>query len=150
MEKTIEHPALRWMRDHRHEAIEILRIFLGGILFYKGFYFVENISEIYDMIEGGIPISSFVVAHYVVGAHLVGGLMLSFGLITRLSAAVQIPILAGAVFFVHARDIYLGTASELEYAILVLALLIVFLIYGGGKWSLDGYIIRRKESRQAV
>ena len=149
MEKTIEHPALRWMRDHRHEAIEILRIFLGGILFYKGFYFVENISEIYDMIEGSIPISSFVVAHYVVGAHLVGGLMLSFGLITRLSAAVQIPILAGAVFFVHARDIYLGTASELEYAILVLALLIVFLIYGGGKWSMDGYIIRRKESRQA-
>jgi len=26
-------------------------------------------------------------------------------------------------------------------------LLIVFFIYGGGKWSMDGYIIRRKENR---
>jgi len=34
MEKTIDHPALRWIRDHRHEAIELLRIFLGGLLFY--------------------------------------------------------------------------------------------------------------------
>ncbi|MBD3615681.1 MAG: DoxX family protein [Gracilimonas sp.] len=147
MNKTINHPALKWMREHRHEAIEILRICLGILLFYKGFYFVENISEVYAMIEGNIPISSFVVAHYVVGAHLAGGLMLAFGLITRLATAVQIPILAGAVFFVHARDIFLGKAAQLEYSILVLILLIVFFIYGGGKWSLDGYIIRRKQNR---
>lgn len=147
MEKTIDHPLLRWMRDHRIYSIEILRIFLGGLLFYKGFYFVENISEIYSIIEDSIPVSSFVIAHYVVGAHLVGGLMLAFGLITRLATAVQIPILVGAVFFVQARDIYLGTASELEYSILVLLLLVVFFIYGGGKWSLDDYIIKRKSRK---
>jgi uncharacterized membrane protein YphA (DoxX/SURF4 family) len=51
----------------------------------------------------------------------------------------------GAVFFINPRNIYLDTASELEYSILVLVLLIVFFFYGGGKWSLDHQIIRRKE-----
>ncbi|MGM0745652.1 hypothetical protein [Rhodohalobacter sp.] len=76
--------------------------------------------------------------------------MLCFGQITRLAAAVQISILAGAVFYVHARYIYLGTAaSELEYSVLVLVLLTEFFIYGGGKWCMDGYIIRRNANRQA-
>lgn len=144
MEKTIDNAYTRLLVEHRHNAIELLRIFLGALLLYKGYYFVEDISEIYAMIEESLQISPFVVAHYVVAAHLVGGAMIAAGLITRLAVAAQIPVLAGAVFFVHTRDIFLVTAAEFEYSLLVLVLLIVFFIYGGGKWSLDHYIIRRK------
>lgn len=65
-----------------------------------------------------------------------------------LYVAVQLYVLLGAVFFVHLRDIFMVTASELEYSLLVLVLLIVFFVYGGGKWSADHQIIRRKEKQQ--
>ncbi len=144
MEKTVNNPFISLLVDKRHDAIELLRMFLGSLLIYKGYLFVENISEIYTMIENNLQISPFIVAHYVVAAHLVGGVMIAAGLITRVAVAFQIPVLTGAVFLVHARDIFLVTATEFEYSLLVLVLLIVFFFYGGGKWSLDHYLIRRK------
>jgi len=142
MEKTIDNSVTRWLVKNRHYSIEILRIFLGVLLCHKGYLFIDNISEFYSLIEENLAINSFVVAHYVVAAHFFGGIMLILGLITRLAVLIQIPVLIGAVFFVHTRDILLVTASELEYSILILVLLIVFLFYGGGKWSLDHQIIR--------
>jgi len=94
-----------------------------------------------------MQISSFIVAHYVAFAHLVGGLMLAFGLFTRLAALVQLPVLIGAVFFIDTRDAMLATGSQFEYSLMVLVLLLVFLVYGGGKWSVDHQIIRRKEGK---
>lgn len=134
----------QFFANNRHYAIELLRIFLGGLLFIKGYFFIEDITEIYTLIEENLQISSFVVSHYVVGAHLVGGLMLAFGLLTRLAVVVQLPVLIGAVFFIDTGDILLVTATELEYSIVILILLLVFFIYGGGKWSLDHRIIRKK------
>lgn len=146
MQITTELSTDRVLVESRHYWIEGLRIFLGGLLFYKGFYFVEHISEIYAMIELNMQISAFIVAHYVVAAHLVGGLMLMFGMLTRIAAAIQIPILVGAVLFVHGRNAVLGMGTELEYALLVLVLLVVFFFYGAGKWSVDHWVIRKKES----
>jgi len=145
MEKTIDNKLTRWLTEKRHYSIEILRIMLGLIMCYKGYFFVENISEFYQMIEDDLQLNSFIVAHYVVGAHLVGGLMLILGLITRLASAIQIPVLMGAVFYANARTIFLAGDTELEYSLLVLVLLIVFFFYGGGKWSIDHRIIRYKE-----
>lgn len=145
MDKSQALTGTQWFVEHRHYAIECLRIFLGGLLFFKGYFFIENISEIYILIEENMQISSFVVSHYVATAHLVGGLMLAFGLLTRLAVIVQLPILLGAVFFIHEGDILLVTATELEYSITILVLLLVFFMYGGGKWSVDHHIIRKKK-----
>jgi len=134
-----------WYVNNRHYAIEFLRIFLGGLLFIKGYFFIENINEIYGLIEENMEYSSFVIAHYVAVAHLVGGLMLAFGLFTRLATLVQLPILFGAVFLIDTREALLVTASELEYSIVILVLLLVFFIYGGGKWSMDHKVIRKKK-----
>jgi uncharacterized membrane protein YphA (DoxX/SURF4 family) len=135
--------------SNRHFAIEFLRIFLGGLLFIKGYFFIENINEIYGLIEENMEYSSFVIAHYVAIAHLVGGLMLIFGLYTRLASIVQLPVLIGAVFFIDAQNTMLATGSQFEYSLVVLVLLLVFMIYGGGKWSADHQIIRKKEKKSA-
>jgi len=135
---------------NRHYAIDIFRMFLGALLFYKGFYFVENISEIYSMIGESIEISPFIIAHYVVVAHLLGGFLIAIGLLTRVAVLSQIPVLLGAVFYVHAIDVFLVTSAELEYSIVILMLLIVYLIYGSGKLSVDYLIIRQKEKRVKV
>lgn len=138
-----------WFVSNRHYAIEFLRIFLGGLLFIKGFFFIENINEIYGLIEENMEYSSFMIAHYVAVAHLVGGLMLAFGLFTRLAALVQLPVLIGAVFFIDSQDSMLATSSQLEYSLVILVLLLVFFIYGGGKWSADHRIIRKKEKKKS-
>lgn len=91
--------------------------------------------------------SPFVLSHYVVGAHLVGGVMLIFGLLTRIATAVQIPVLVGALFYVHGREVILGSESSFEYAFLILVLLIVLFFYGGGKLSIVHKIMRKKQAQ---
>ncbi len=145
MESSQSRADQSWYVSNRHYAIEFLRIFLGGLLFIKGYYFIENINEIYGLIEENMDYSSFMIAHYVAVAHLVGGLMLAFGLFTRLASLVQLPVLVGAVFFINTQDTMLTTGSQFEYSLVILVLLLVFLMYGGGKWSADHRIIRKKE-----
>lgn len=74
-----------WAVDKRHYWIESLRIFLGLLLLYKGCYFVQNLEMIYQHIEVTSNLDAFVVAHYVVFAHLLGGVMIIVGLLTRLA-----------------------------------------------------------------
>lgn len=135
----------QWAVENRHHWIESLRIFLGLLLVYKGYYFVENLEIIYEHIEDTTTLDAFVVAHYVVFAHLLGGLMIVFGILTRLAIFVQIPIvIVGAYYFSGAGGTFFGPTTEMEYSLLILMLLIVYLFYGAGKWSIDHRIMRRK------
>lgn len=69
-------------------------------------------------------------------ANLLGGFFLMVGLMTRLAALIQLPILIGAIIFVQKGGL---SASEMWLAILTLLLLIFFLFEGGGPVSLDAY-----------
>ena len=137
-----------WMVTNRHYWIELTRIVLGALMFNNGVYFVRNSGEMHRMLEQALPVDPFIVAHIVVVVFLAGGVLLMLGLLTRVAAAAQIPILLGAVFLVHGTDIFLGGANQPEYALLVLLLLIVFFFYGGGKWSMDHYVMRAKEEEE--
>jgi len=86
-----------------------------------------------------------VLLHYVILAHLFGGAMLTVGFLTRLSALVQVPILAGAVFIVHRQDGLFAIGQSLELSALVLFLLVVFTISGGGRLSLDHVLFNAPE-----
>lgn len=133
--------------EHRHYGIEGLRIFLGALLFYKGCYFVECLDVIYPVIEQAMPVSAFVVAHYVVFAHLAGGAMMVFGILTRIAVFAQIPVIViGAVYFSGQGGTFFGPTTELEYSLLILVLLLVFLFYGAGKCSVDHYILRKRQN----
>jgi putative oxidoreductase len=132
--------------EKRHYWIEGLRIFLGILLFYKGYYFVENLALVYDYIDATMPVNAFVVSHYVVFAHLAGGLMIIFGMLTRIAVLAQMPIvLLGAIYYSGQGGTFFGPTTELEYSLLIFVLLIVFFFYGSGKCSVDHYILRRKQ-----
>jgi uncharacterized membrane protein YphA (DoxX/SURF4 family) len=70
-------------------------------------------------------------------AHLVGGLLLAMGFLTRFACIIQIPILLGAVFLFNTSDSYYTPFSEILLALLVLIGLIYFLVAGNGPWSVD-------------
>ena len=72
----------------------------------------------------------------IIPTHLLGGTLMAIG--TRFGAAIQIPTLFGAVFFVHGQGIgkVFGVHEELRFSALVLVLLILFVWYGSGPLSL--------------
>jgi len=53
------------------------------------------------LIQINLNWSSFLFAHFIAFAHLVGGLLIAMGLITRPAILFQLPILIGAVLFVR-------------------------------------------------
>lgn len=135
----IEH----WADTHHPRWIDFIRVALGLFILYKGILFISNTDALLNLIhEMDIGFFHMALAHYVAFAHLVGGILIALGLLTRFAIIFQIPILVGAVFFVNIDQGFLSVTNNLEFGIslLVLVLLIVFLIYGSGKFSADEYM----------
>jgi putative oxidoreductase len=140
----------RWGNSHRPGFLDLFRILLGCFLTYKGLYFVIHMDEL-EMTTSGINVyfAGMTLAHYIVFAHILGGPMIFFGLFTRIVCLIQMPILIGAVFMVNSPKglLSLGQHMELWVSIVVLVGLIVFSVFGAGKFSIDAK--RRREMEAA-
>jgi putative oxidoreductase len=136
-----------WGDRHHPKWLDILRIILGLIILAKGYYFVSNTDGLKTMIANSrFGQVSFVLQHYVVFAHLIGGVLIIVGLLTRIAVLFQIPILIGAVLFVNARSgFFSANSTDLWLSIIILFLLIFFLVEGSGPWSLDEYMRKHPE-----
>lgn len=135
---------ISWLTYNRDMAIEALRIYLGIALFIKGVQFLTNekvAAEFFSMLT--LPFFHIFSIHVVGLVHIAGGALLAMGLITRIAALIQVPILFGAVFFVHFQQGLFTKEQNLELVILVLFLLLVFVVYGGGRLSIDYEIDKR-------
>ncbi len=135
------HKLEHWADTHHPAWIDFLRVVLGLFIFYKGVSFIQDTGAILEMLKGSAftAFAKLSVVHYIAFAHLVGGIFIAAGLLTRLAILIQIPILLGAVFFVNFPQ-GLSHNIELELSIITLVLLLVFLFYGSGKISLDNYM----------
>ena len=133
-------------------ALDLIRIFLGVTLFLKGITFLTNREYLIGLIGPGNKwFWPAAIAHYVILAHLAGGICMTLGLVTRISVICQIPILLGAIFYVHLpnvmpRTMYIGEVQNLEYAVLVLFLMVLVALRGAGNWSLDHLVFDQKEA----
>ena len=132
---------IAWADAHRDIWLDCVRIYLGLGLLARGLLLITNTPTGFfvDLMQrsGQSWFTSGVLMHYVMIAHFVGGLLLTIGFLTRIAAAAQIPILVGAVFFVHRQDGLFALGQSLELSALVLFLLVLFTIAGAGKLSLD-------------
>jgi uncharacterized membrane protein YphA (DoxX/SURF4 family) len=131
---------INWAEAHPKVWLDCVRIYLGLGLFIRGLFIISNtraefITELLKRMD--YPwLVTVVLLHYISLAHLVGGLMLLAGLLTRIAAWVQIPILAGAVFM-HRGEGLMSGGQSLEFSALVFFLLVVFSISGAGPLSVD-------------
>lgn len=135
-----------WMEANSDLALDLIRIYLGVGLILKAIFFMANRTELMALMDESARswFAPAAIAHYIIIAHLVGGFLLIVGLFTRAAALIQIPILLGAVFFVHLpRMVTLGMREDVEFSALTLFLLMVIFLYGAGKFSLDYYFSRR-------
>jgi uncharacterized membrane protein YphA (DoxX/SURF4 family) len=130
---------------------DLVRAYLGVGLFVRGVLFVSQpelvLGYLQDLHGWFLP---YAVVHFVAIAHLCGGLMLALGLLTRVAAAIQVPILFGAVFFVHSSTGLLNPGQSLEFSGLVLALLVVYLTFGSGELAVDTLLHQSHERARQV
>jgi uncharacterized membrane protein YphA (DoxX/SURF4 family) len=137
-----------WTRSHPDAFLDLVRVFLGVALFLKGVFFMMHRDVLIDVIEksGTWSIFPITLAHYVIPAHLVGGILLAAGLLTRWAAVAQLPMLIIAVFYVHMpKMVAIEGRQNFEFSSLVLFLVLLTAVYGAGKWSLDHVISGQPE-----
>jgi putative oxidoreductase len=75
---------------------------------------------------------------------LVGGLLIAFGLLTRLAAFVSSGTMAVAYFMVHAPHSFFPIANQGERAVFYCLFFLFVLFYGPGRWSIDALIFKER------
>jgi len=136
-----------WADHHHPKWIDFLRILLGFVLLLKGIAFVINREQVMINMElSNIDVFSFLVtSQYVLVFYIAGGLLIAAGLLTRIIALFQIPVIIATIIFIDYHQGLFALNSDLIYSILILGLLIFFLIYGSGKFSVDYMLSKSKE-----
>ena len=127
-----------WGERHHPRWMDIIRMALGVFLVYKGIDFLNNMSDLVTLMSIKTSFSSFayiLIGHLIVFAHIMGGVFIALGVLTRFACLMQIPILLGAVFLINMPSGIAKPYSELVVSIIVLLLLIYFLIAGNGPIS---------------
>lgn len=128
----------KWANAHTYLGLDLLRIALGVFLILKMGVFMSNQTQFIEVMK---PFQSWpgswLIMHYVIGAHFVGGIFIVLGLLTRWAVALQIPILLGAVVVNFIGE---WNPGNLFLALGVLLICIFFLFYGSGKHSADYYL----------
>ncbi len=127
----------KWANSHSYFPIDLLRIALGVFLFIKGIDFMGNSEMLAQLIKPFQNMAgSMIIIHYVAPAHFLGGLLITFGLLTRWAIIAQLPILIGAIVIN-----FVGEMQTVNLYLAIITLLVsgFFLLYGSGKRSLDYY-----------
>jgi uncharacterized membrane protein YphA (DoxX/SURF4 family) len=132
--QRVEH----WGDAHHPQWLDIIRIALGLFLCYKGVDYLNNMSSMLNLITNKMSFGSFtsmLMSNYIAFAHILGGILLVLGVLTRFACLIQLPILLGAIFFINLSPEMYRPFSELALSILVFLLLVLFLVVGNGKLS---------------
>lgn len=137
----------KWVDQNREIFFDLVRIYLGIGLFIKGIYFIGHRDFLLATLteSGAMWFAPAGIAHYVIMAHIAGGFCMAIGLLTRAAALIQIPVLVGAVFYVHLpKMVNLEPRQYSEFSALVLFLLILIFIRGAGPLSVDARLESQK------
>ena len=117
----------------------VLRVFLGVIYImhaYLALFVFGPSGMVSYQTARGIPFPE-IGTWYLIIVHGLGGLCLVLGVFVRVAALANIPVMAGALFFVHLKQgFFMGKESGYEYALLVLGATIAQALLGAGAFTL--------------
>ncbi|MBK6913060.1 MAG: DoxX family protein [Ignavibacteriales bacterium] len=130
-----------WLDKHSDVAYSIIRIFLGTALFVRGAILASDPATLTQLAGSN---QYYWWYSYIIVIHIICGLFMAIGFVGRIAALLQIPILFGAVFFLHLQQGLMTVEQSLELSALVLVLLITFFLFGSGAFSVDNYIAKRQ------
>ncbi len=135
-----------WSEKHHPLWLDFFRALLGIILIWQALYFISNKKAVIEIVQlYGFGFYTMSAAHAIIGIHLVGGLLILSGLLTRFAALMQLPVLICNILFVVIPSGFMSLKPEAELTLIVFALVVLFLFEGSGAFSLDGYLKRHSE-----
>jgi putative oxidoreductase len=116
----------------------LLRVILG-IVYVMHAYLALVINGPAGMIaynaKAGIPLPE-VATWYLILAHGLGGILLVLGIYTRWAALANVPVMLGAIVFVHLKNGFWAHQQGYEYVLVLLVATVATAMIGGGALSL--------------
>jgi putative oxidoreductase len=150
---------MKLVRTENDAAPLIARVGLGLVIFPHGAQKVlgiwggHGLQATMDSFQQwfGLP---YPVTALVAAAEFLGALALILGLFSRFVAATIVLVMAGAVFFVTRGHFFMNWYNQPQYGegfefhLLAIALGLIVLVRGGGKYSLDSGLARRWSAKE--
>jgi uncharacterized membrane protein YphA (DoxX/SURF4 family) len=123
---------------HHPRWIDLIRIALGIAIFVKGIFFIQNSDALLEILNNSrISGWAFIVEHHVAFTYLVGGILISIGLLTRIAIIFELPVFFGSIFGYIFKVGFFAVFSDFAFSLVIFGLLIFFLVFGPGPWSVD-------------
>ena len=150
MDYTQKINSFRKYVDHHHpQWIDIVRILLGIAILIRGIYFIHDPTDLLQILDNSkISGWTFIVEHHVAFTYLVGGILIAIGLITRIAIIFQLPVFFGSIYCSLTDKGFFSVFSDLTFSIIMFVLLIFFLVWGPGRFSVDGYMKKKDKMDQ--
>lgn len=125
-------------------ALTILRVVTGFVMAVHGWLKLTDYAGWKaTLVEMGIPAPD-VFAALSTAAELAGGIGLILGLLTPIAAFAVLVNMLVAIFVVHREGGLLAQNGGFEYPLIVAAVMLFFLVRGGGPISLDALLFRER------
>ena len=133
--------------DLTHMALLVARLWFGlTMLFNHGLAKLAHFNEFVTQIQDPLRLGPQATLILVILAEVVGALLLTVGLLTRVAAAVLVIDMFVAFLMVNKTEMH----GEGELAFLYLAGFVVLAIAGGGLFSLDTVAFNNKSNRSRI
>jgi putative oxidoreductase len=119
----------------------LLRLILGIVYIMHAYLalMVFGLSGPTGMIayqaKAGVPVPELA-TWYLILAHGLGGICLVLGVYTRWAALANVPVMLGAIVFVHLKKGFWAHEGGYEYALVLLMATLAVAMIGGGALSL--------------
>jgi len=123
----------------------IFRVILGLTLFIKGISFIRNKVLIETLISKNAILEKLTFLNLLIPfIHILGGFFILIGIYTRIAILIQIPIIIAAIIFLFnsGSDVY---PKEIAFAVSILIMLVIYLIFGDGFYSWKNLINKEKD-----
>lgn len=128
----------------RDAALLMFRIIVGVIFVAHGYdkLFLTGLTETTGQFSAAGVSQPKASAWLATVAELVGGSLLVIGLLTVVAAGTLALLMLAAIWFVHLDSGFFAGQGGLELPLLLVAALLMIVVFGPGRASLDGVLTR--------
>jgi uncharacterized membrane protein YphA (DoxX/SURF4 family) len=131
---------------HHPMIIDFIRIFLGIAIFIKGIFFIQNSEALIEILHQSNMMGwAFILEHQVAFTYLVGGIFIAIGLLTRIAILFELLVFFGSIYCSLTQTGFFSVFSDIVFSFVIFGLLIFYLIWGSGKFSVDAYMRSHKK-----
>lgn len=148
MQNVKSHPILSRFREESRSTLvtmTMLRIGLGLIMTVHGAAKLANPEQTLAFFQQAGVVAPQLAVNLAIAGELLGGLGLTFGLLTRVAALGPALVMMGAIGFVHAGHGMMAQNGGWEYPAMLLLVSLVFITRGAGPYSVDAIVRRMRE-----